>query len=88
VSILEMTRTIKPHSAGAARTPYTAGDRIRATDPEGLHYVGRVTSVQDTGDGSFTVLAELREPRHLRGHVLTVVVDERGRGPGIETHRR
>lgn len=83
-----MTRTTKPHSAGAVRTPYAAGDRLRATDPEGLHYVGRVTTVHDTGNGTFTVLAELREPRHLRGHVLTVVVDEQGRGPGIETPGR
>ena len=85
--MLEKTRTGRPHRAGARR-PYLSGDRIRATDPEGLQYLGKVTSVQPTGDGDFTVVAEIREPRHLRGHLLTSVVDETGHGPGVEPYRR
>jgi hypothetical protein len=88
MSILEMTRTIMTNAASTPSTPYHSGDRIRAVDPEGSTYLGRVTDVQPTGDGHFTVLAELREPRNLRGHLLTAVVDVDGRGPGIEPIRR
>jgi hypothetical protein len=88
MSILEMTRTIMTNAASTPRKPYVSGDRIRAVDPEGSTYVGRVTDVQPTDDGHFTVLAELREPRNLRGHLLTAVVDVDGCGPGIEPLRR
>jgi hypothetical protein len=88
VSIVEMTRTIRAHATPSPRAPYVSGDRIRATDPEGSQYLGKVSTVEALADGTFSVLAELREPRHLRGHVLTVVVDEDGRGQGVEPYGR
>ena len=82
MSIVAMTRTLR--HLGSSGTPYASGSRIRAIDAEGARYVGRVASVKPTTDGRFTVVAELREPRHLRGHLLTAVVDSDGNGPGIE----
>ena len=82
------TARIQARSGSQGGAPYVSGDRIRATDPEGSQYLGKVSTVEALADGTFSVLAELREPRHLRGHVLTVVVDEDGRGQGVEPYGR
>jgi hypothetical protein len=82
MSIVAMTRTLR--HLGTSGAPYASGSRIRAVDADGERYVGRVASIKPTKDGHFTVVAELREPRHLRGHLLTAVVDSAGNGPGIE----
>jgi len=84
LSIVALTRTLRHH--GGSKAPYSSGSRIRAVDADGSRYVGRVASVEPTRDGRFTVVAELREPRHLRGHLLTAVVDNDGNGPGIEPY--
>lgn len=84
MSIMEISRSLWSHGS-PSEAPYQVGDRITAGDGEGGSYVGRVETVRPDDGGTFTVLAELREPRHLRGHLLATVVDADGTVAVVES---
>ena len=87
MSMLEITRNAVTERTAAAAppvvAPYRQGDRIRATSPEGLHFLARVEGVTSNPTGDFTVLAAVVEPRKFRSHLLTTVVDANGFGPAV-----
>lgn len=83
MSILETDSIFVQQMRGEAPAPYRAGDRIRATSPEGLNFLARVESVKRTATGDFTVLAAVTEPRRFRSHLLTTVVGPDGYGSAV-----
>jgi hypothetical protein len=78
VSIVRISRRLW-RQGSVPGSPYRVGDRIASATGDGGRYVGRVDTVRAGDDGTYTVLAALREPRHLRGHLLATVVDSAGR---------
>ncbi len=83
MSILEASddRTALPVTELPA--PYSCGDRICATSPEGTRYLARVEAIKRTASGEFSVLAAVTAPRRYRSHLLTTLVGADGYGPAV-----
>lgn len=58
--------------------PYEAGDRLSVRSDEGVPLLVEVASVTPREDGGFTLVAAIKHPRALRGHVFVATTDASG----------
>jgi hypothetical protein len=64
--------------------PYRPGERIHVFPPgSGTGYLVRVERISPLADGGYKLVAAVRSPRRLRGHVVTITVDADGCRPEL-----